>query len=75
MSKLNMDPLPEVDLQLPTITPENIQIVKVQLNFGPLVEDLAKNLSREVTRVLKTGDVPLHISVQEMTSYVKSLII
>jgi len=70
-----MDPLPEVDLQLPTITPENIQIVKVQLNFGPLVEDLAKNLSREVTRVLKTGDGPLHISVQEMTSYVKSLII
>jgi len=53
MSKLNIDPLPEVDLQLPTITPENIQIVKVQLNFGPLVEDLAKNLSREVTRVLK----------------------
>jgi len=70
-----MDPLPEVDLQLPTITPENIQIVKVQLNFGPLVEDLAKNLSREVTRVLKTGDGPLHISAQEMTSYVKSLII
>jgi len=76
MSKLNMNPLPEVgELQLPAITAETVQTVKVQLNFGPLVEDLARNLSREVTRVLRTGDGPLHISVEEMTSYVKSLII
>lgn len=76
MSKLNISPLPDFgDLELPAITPEAIQVVKVQLSFGPLVYDLAKNLSREVDRILKSGSGPLHISEKEMTSYVKSLII
>lgn len=72
----NMSRLPEVgNLQLPTVTPEHVQVVKVQLSFGPLVEDLAKNLTREIGRILNSGTGPLYISSEEMTSYVKSLLI